>query len=255
MKTVKKYLAYYIGKITESFNKKGFVYFLLLVLFGLLVAGAAGFMIWQLFRGIAAFISFVSLNIWTLLGFGVVTVWGVVYIKDIRRERLENKEHQRLVERQLINQESQRTAQDNWTQVRAILYNVLQDVGKLCNIQPPVDLSSLDAPVNFSVQNEVLFFHFSLLKNGDLDVRKAKALIQDRVRQQAYSGQLGIQPSTIIYRGKSFPILMVDKLDDFTTHAQITLAWSSPEYLSGYLSRNTPSGGSISGTNYDDTDF
>lgn len=254
MKTVKKYLAYYIGKITESFNKKGFVYFLLLVLFGLLVAGAAGFMIWQLFRGIAAFISFVSLNIWTLLGFGVVTVWGVVYIKDIRREKLQSKEQLRLQQEQLVNEEQQRLAAQNHIQVLQITFDVLQDISRLVNLEPPTSLSSLNAPVPFSFQNGTLFFYYAVLKQGTVDCQKVLALVQDRLQQKALANELGLQPTSMVFRGVAYPIIILDKVTDMGSYIELRIAWASEAYLSQRGSRGNFGGGSPSGRN-DDNDF
>ena len=253
MKTVKKYLSYYIGRMSKSFQQKKWIYVLALILLGLIVSGFAGFLIWQLCRGIAAIISFVYLNGWTLLGFGVVTVWGVMYIKDIRREKLQSKEQLRLQQEQLVNEEQQRLAAQNHIQVRQIIFDVLQDVGRLVNLEPPTSLSSLDAPVHFSFQNGTLFFYYAVLKQGTVDCPKVLALIQDRLQQKALANELGLQPTAIVYRGISYPIIMVDHVTDLGSYVELRIAWASEAYLSQRGSRGN-SGGGLTGRS-DDRDF
>lgn len=250
---IKKAVAYYIGRLQKSYRQKGYVYFLSLLLLGLAATGGAGFLIWQLCRGIAAIISFVYLNGWTLLGFGVVTVWGVMYIKDVRREKLQGKEQLRLQQEQLVNEEQQRLAAQNHIQVRQIIFDVLQDLGRLVNLAPPTSLSSLDAPVHFAFQNGTLFFYYAVLKQGTVDCQKVLALVQDRLQQKALANELGLQPTSMVFRGVAYPIIILDKVTDMGSYIELRIAWASEAYLSQRGSRGN-SGGGLTGRS-DDRDF
>ena len=250
----------FIDPMKKSVADRRFWNLLALISVGLVVLAVAlgllygvGILLVALWNAFLTVWNWLALNFWALVFAIALIIWGRVYIREFFRKKREDQQQLRLQQQQLISEEEQRQAEQNYTQIKAILLGVLQDVGKLCNIQPPVDLSSLDAPVHSSMQNGVLFFHFSLLKNGDLDARKAKALIQDRIRQLCYSGQIAVSPSTLIYKNQSFPILMVDRLEDYQTYAQATLVWASESYLSGYLNRKYPGGG-LTGRS-DDRDF
>ncbi|WP_169009337.1 hypothetical protein [Faecalispora jeddahensis] len=254
MKTVKKYLSYYIGRMSKSFQQKKWIYVLALILLGLIVSGFAGFLIWQLCRGIAAIISFVYLNGWTIAGLIVITIWGVAYIKTVNREKLQRKEQLRLQQEELVNAEQQRLAAQNHIQVRQIIFDVLQDVGRLVNLEPPTSLSSLDAPVHFTFQNGTLFFYYAVLKQGTVDCQKVLALLQDRLQQKALANELGLQPTSIVFRGVAYPIIMVDKVTDMGSYIELRIAWASEAYLSQRGSRGNFGGGIPSGRN-DDNDF
>jgi hypothetical protein len=92
------------------------------------------------------------------------------------------------------------------------------------------------------------------LKQGTVDCRKVQALLQDRLRQKALANELGLQPTSIVYRGVAYPIIIVDTVIDLSSYVELRIAWASETYLSQRGTRGNFGGGSPSGRN-DDRDF
>lgn len=223
----------------------------LIVALGLLYG--AGILLVAFWNGFLAFWNWLALNFWALVFAIALIIWGRVYIREFFRKKREDQEQLRLQQEQLVNEEQQRLAAQNHIQVLQITFDVLQDLGRLVSLEPPTSLSSLDAPVHFAFQNGTLFFYYAVLKQGTVDCQKVLALVQDRLQQKALANELGLQPTSMVFRGVAYPIIILDKVTDMGSYIELRIAWASEAYLSQRGSRGN-SGGGLTGRS-DDRDF
>ncbi|WP_306569136.1 hypothetical protein [Faecalispora jeddahensis] len=251
----------FIDPMKKSVADRRFWNLLALILVGLGVFAAAlgllylvGMFIVAIWNAFLTVWNWLALNFWALVLAIALIIWGRVYIQEFFRKKREDREELRLQQEQLVNEEQNRFGAQNHIQVRQIIFDVLQDVGRLVNLEPPASLSSLDAPVHFAFQNGTLFFYYAVLKQGTVDCKKSLALLQDRLQQKALANELGLQPTSIVFRGVAYPIIMVDKVTDMGSYIELRIAWASEAYLSQRGSRGNFGGGIPSGRN-DDNDF
>lgn len=261
MKKLKTSLISFFGLMKKKFTDRQFWDVILLILsalalvgFALLVIYFASTVILSLWNTFLAIWDFIAENIVILAMIAGATVVGVYYAKENGRIKRQEQRQQLLQQEQLANAEQQRLAEQNYILIRQIIFNVLQDIGRLVNIEPPQHLSSLDAPVHASFQNGTLFFYCAALKQGVVDCPKVRALVQDRLQQMALAHELGLQPTAIVYRGISYPVILLDRVTDMGSYIEFRIAWASETYLSQRGNRGNFGGGSPSGRN-DDGEF
>lgn len=232
-----KLLTDYIDLFRKRINRRDYKGIFFSCMGFLFIIATAVLVLWAAIIVFTQLIHVVADNLMYIAGFALLAIWGTIYIKGKMQEKRDKMEEQRTrdqLERELAHQA---IGEDSYQTARQAMFTILSSIAQNCNLQPPEDLSSLDAPRHFVTRDGNLLFQFVALKRGEISSRTIITLIETRTRQMANAHELNFEPSNIIVFGQVYPALLVDSIVDCQTYVQINIAFVTESFIRSRIER------------------
>lgn len=173
-------------------------------------------------------ISFISKKFEVILLFGTICFVSYWYFQNKGYRYLNNTVKQdksdSIVEKELL--------ENNYIELRKILFQSLDDCADVLNLIKPVNLSSLDSPSKMIIKGRLYSYQYVVLKKNEVNCQAIKNVLQQRINQKLENFEFeGLRQTKFIYKGFCYPIVQVHSVKEVGEYIHIELVFVNDNYI------------------------
>lgn len=112
------------------------------------------------------------------------------------------------------------------------LCSILNELSGVLGIQKVTSPTQLDSPVPYTITANVPIYNIIVPKiSAEFDAYEASGIIQNAIEQRLRNNEFnGISQSTFFFNGRSYPLILVDKVTVYGNIVSIELAIANTSY-------------------------